>query len=183
MIGIDWEKQERTFLLITCYFLLVTCYFLLVTCYFLLVICYFLLVICYLLLVTFYLQLATNYFLFATSYYLLVTLYFSFATTYSLVITFYSLCLCANFNYLLVKFQKLNDLKNLNISKYAPNLHIEHLKEFQNLSQLSINNFRSPRNGVKLIRKTYIYSNMKKTIMIQILNGKFKVIIHMIQHL
>ena len=33
--------------------------------------------------------------------------------------------------YLLAKIWKLSDLKNCNISKYASNLHIERLKEFQ----------------------------------------------------
>ena len=86
-----------------------------------------------------------------TRYFLLL---FSFVTTYSLLITFYLLFLFINFYYLLVKLWKLSEVKNFNISQYASNVHMEHLKEFQNLSQLSINNFRSPRNAFKLIGKT-----------------------------
>ena len=66
IIGIDCEKQEQTFLLITCYF-----YWLLAT-----FACYSLLFSRYSSLITFYLPLATNYLLFATFYDLLVTLYF-----------------------------------------------------------------------------------------------------------
>ena len=33
---------------------------------------------------------------------------------------------------------------------------MERLKQFQNLFYLSINNFRSPRNTVELIAKTYV---------------------------
>ena len=130
----------RSFLLLTHYFLLVTTYSLLVTTFSLLVVRCFLLV--------------ARYFSFVTRYSLL---YFSFVTTYSLLVTFNSLFLFINFYYLLAKLWKLSDVKNLNISQYASNLHIERLKEFQNLFQLSINNFRSPRNAVKLI-----YSNMER---------------------
>lgn len=73
IIGIDCEKEEQTFLLITCYF-----YWLLATfaCYLLLFACHLLRFTRYSSLITFYLPLATNYLLFATFYDLLVTLYF-----------------------------------------------------------------------------------------------------------
>ena len=48
----------------------------------------------------------------------------------------------------------MSDVKKLSISQYASNLHIERLKEFQNLFKLSIIDFRSPRNTVKLMGKT-----------------------------
>ena len=113
------------------------------------------------LLLTRYSLLLTCYFLLVTRCILLVTCYFSFVTTYSLLITFYQLFLFINFYSLLVQVWKLSDVKNVIISQYASNLHIERLKKFQNLFQLSINNFRSPRNAVKLIGKTYVNPHLK----------------------
>ena len=168
--------QKTNFLLVTCYsilairyFLLVTRQFLLVPCYFLLVTRYFLLVILYLLLVTTFLLIFTCYSLLYSLYSLLDTRHYLFVTprylilvtTYSLLITFFSLLFFIYFYYLLVKLWKLSNIKNLNISQYASNLHIKLLKEFQNLFQLSLNNFISPRNAVKLIEKTYVSPHLK----------------------
>ena len=125
------------------YLLLLTCYSSLLSCYFLLVTRCFLLVTCY--------------FSFVTRYYLLVTLYFTFDSSlliryhYFLLIVFF-----INFYYLLVKLWKLSDVKNLKISYHASNLNNGRSKEFQNLLYLSINNFKSSRNAVKLIRKAYV---------------------------
>ena len=125
------------FLPVTRYSLLFTRYSLLLTRYSLLFTRYF--TTSWLLVTTFLLFIRQS--LLLTRYSLF---YFSFVTTYSLLITFYSLFLFINFYYLLVKLWKLNDVKNLNISQYASNLHIERLREFQNLFQLSIINFKSP---------------------------------------
>ena len=121
----------------------------------------FLLVAHYSLLLTRYYLLVTSCYFLVTFYLLLVTFHSLLVTTYSLLITFYLLFLFINFYYLLVKHWKLGDVKNLNISQYASNLHIKRLKELQNLFQLSINNFRSPRNAVKLTAKTYVSPHLK----------------------
>ena len=180
------ERFTRYSLLFTrsCYFLPVTRYWLIFTCYSLLLTRYSLLFTRYSLLSTRYLLPFTRYYLLVTTFLLLFTcysllftcysllrnsllliryslLYFSFVTTYLLLITFYSLFLFIKFYYLLVKLWKLSDVKSLNISYYASSLHIKRLKEFQNLFQLSINIFRSPKNAVKLIGKTYVNPHLK----------------------
>ena len=110
---------------------------------------------CYHLLVTLYYFLATFCLLLVTTYSLLFTLLFIchylFVTHYFLLIVFF-----INFYYLLVKLWKLSDVKNLKISYHASNLNNGRSKEFQNLLYLSINNFKSSRNAVKLIRKAYV---------------------------
>ena len=146
------------YFIVTHYFLLVTRYFLLVTTYLFLVATFLLPFSCYLLLFTCYQLLFIRYSLLLTCYSLL---YFSFVATYSLLIAFYSLYLFITFYYFLVKLRKMSYVKNLNISQYASNLHIERLKKFQNLFQLSINNFRNPRNAVKSIGKTYVRPHIK----------------------
>ena len=152
-----WVYEDELLQTITSYSLLFSRYSLLFTRYSLIFTRYYLLVTRYYFLVTFYLLLI-RYSLLLTRYFLL---YFSFVTTYSLLITFYSLFIFINFYYLLVKLWKLSDVKNLSISLHASNLHIERLKEFQNLFYLSINNFRSARNAVKLIGKAYASPHLK----------------------
>ena len=165
----------------TRYLLHFTFYLLLVTFYSLLVTFCMLLVTFYSLLLTHYSSLLSCYFLpvtrcffscysllfirslLITTYWLLSTLLFL-VTTYSLLINFYSLFLFINFCYLLVKLWKLSDVKNLNKSQYASKLHIKRLTEFQNLFQSSINNFRSPRNAVKLIGKAYVSTKYEAAI-------------------
>ena len=161
----------RYSLLVTFYSLLVNFYSLLVTLllpitfYSLLVSSNSFLVTTFLLPFSCYLLLFTSYQLLFIRYSLLLTcyslLYFSFVATYSLLITFYSLYLFITFYYFLAKLRKMSYVTNLNISQYASNRHIERLKKFQNLFQLSINNFRNPRNAVKSIGKTYVSPHIK----------------------
>ena len=125
-----FRNRGRTF-----YLLLVTRYFLLVTRYSLAVTFDSLLVTFYMLLVTTYSLLVTTFSLLFTRYWLLLTRYCLLFICHYLFVTFCSLILFISFYYFLVKLWRLIDVKNVKykLVRFKSNLHMEHLKQFQNL--------------------------------------------------